>query len=192
MRQICTIDGCEGLVNGHGLCGKHYARARKHGSPLGGSHNHATLYERLWRQVSKQSGCWLWTGNTSPIGYGRIQSGGKGSKHLSAHRVAFEAANGPIPPGLVVMHSCDNRRCCNPAHLSRGTHKQNTADMIAKGRHARKAPLGEASGVAVLTEEIVRVIRASNERTADLARRFGAAPNTIRAVRTGRTWTHVT
>lgn len=90
------------------------------------------------------------------------------------------------------MHSCDVMRCVNPAHLSLGTPKENTADMIAKGRHARQAPKGEASGKAVLTEEIVRAIRASDESHAVLARRFGCGANTVRGVRTGRTWSHVT
>jgi hypothetical protein len=90
------------------------------------------------------------------------------------------------------MHSCDNPACVNPAHLTSGTHKANTADMIAKGRHARQAPAGQDNGKSILTEETVRMIRASPQTNAELSRELGVSPNTIRGVRTGRTWAHVT
>jgi hypothetical protein len=55
--------------------------------------------------------------------------------------MAWELAYGPIPPGLHVLHRCDNKPCCNPAHLFLGTKADNHADMMTKGRHgnARKA-----------------------------------------------------
>lgn len=195
-RTICKISGCEQLVNGHGLCGKHYIRWRKHGDPLGGNRNHAEPSVRFWRRVERSAPdvCWQWVGAKAKNGYGSFQPGGNGSPGMGAHRYCYELHHGPISGGrsAVVMHSCDNRLCVNPAHLSLGTHKQNTADMIAKGRHARLAPVGTDSPRAVLDEDAVRYIRKSDDSHAALARRFGCGATTIRSVRDGRTWTHVT
>jgi hypothetical protein len=51
-----------------------------------------------------------------------------------AHRVAWTLTYGPIPKNLCVLHHCDNKPCCNPAHLFLGTKVDNARDMIVKGR----------------------------------------------------------
>ena len=58
--------------------------------------------------------CWPWTRYRNPDGYGEISNTG-GTKY--AHRVAWELANGPIPDGLTVDHTCFNPPCQNPAHM---------------------------------------------------------------------------
>ncbi len=94
--------------------------------------------ERFWRRVARPSDapnvCWEWQGGSTIGGYGNF---GTGECIYLAHRVAYELAVGPIPPGLLVMHSCDNPRCCRPSHLSVGTYADNTADMMAKGRGSK-------------------------------------------------------
>jgi hypothetical protein len=40
-----------------------------------------------------------------------------------------------IPAGMDICHSCDYRRCCNPAHLTAKPRQQNVADMMSRGRH---------------------------------------------------------
>lgn len=64
--------------------------------------------------VVEASGCWRWTANTLPNGYGRFWLNGE---KRYAHRAAYEMFVGPIPPGLQVDHLCRSRRCVNPAHL---------------------------------------------------------------------------
>ncbi len=75
--------------------------------------------------------CWLWLRPLQKGGYGRIRVGGK---DLSAHRYFFEASNGPIPPGLVLDHLCNEASCVNPSHLEAVTQKENLHRKIARQR----------------------------------------------------------
>lgn len=91
--------------------------------------------ERFWQRIDRGGGpdaCWPWTGARCPSGYGRVKILGR---CRSPHRFALEwHIQDLVPTGLVVMHSCDNRLCCNPAHLSIGTYKDNAQDAARKGR----------------------------------------------------------
>ena len=152
------------------------------------------LADRFWEKVRKTPGCWLWTGakrvsarHKGPDYYGNIAEGGQGGATLGAHVVSWLLHFGPVPPGLFVLHSCDNRACVRPDHLFLGTAKDNTLDMLAKGR----CHLGEAHYGAKLTEDAVRTIRQAVESVGELARVYGVSPRTIRDARGGKCWRHV-
>ena len=100
--------------------------------------------------------CWEWKGCDNGYGYGLIGSGGKHSKMLKAHRVAWELANDQeVPEGMHVLHHCDNPPCCNISHLYIGTHADNMRDMAKRGRGRGCPPLGENHGGAKVPDWIV-------------------------------------
>ncbi len=170
----------------------HWMRVRAHGTTDGGPTTHAPPQVRFWRYVEKRGPdeCWLWTGKTEKNGYGRFQVGGRGSPHLGAHRYSFELATGETPP--VVMHKCDNPTCVNPSHLRAGTHKSNTADMIAKGRMKPGRALGANNFNTKLDADKVRAIRLrQGESAGSVGRDFGVNHGTILAIWRGITWKHI-
>jgi hypothetical protein len=125
----------------------------------------------------------MWRRNRQ--GYGK-QSG------VGAHRVAWEMANGPIPPGAFVLHRCDNPPCVRPDHLFLGTHAENMRDMVAKRRDHRR--FGAENNAAKLTESDVidiRTLHAFGAVKAKLARAFGVCESNIGAILARRVWRHV-
>lgn len=149
---------------------------------------------RIQRQVESSivpgalDDCWPWRGTTRN-GYGYVTDHGNGRcVHVYAHRRVYETATGTtLPKGAVVRHTCDNRLCCNPAHLVPGSPYDNVRDCVARGRNAR----GERSPQARLREADVRaILQAYREgvRIVDLAREHGVHKTTISDVVHGRTW----
>lgn len=132
--QPCTAPGCERIAQlTRGMCPTHYSRLRlsvPRREPL------VPLDVRFWAKVAKGDGCWEWTASRNSLGYGNIRVE---RKRFVAHRVAWALTYGPIPDGLFVCHHCDNPPCCRPDHLFLGTHADNMADMVAKGRCRKSA-----------------------------------------------------
>jgi hypothetical protein len=129
--------------------------------------------------------CHEWTGGLDANGYGRMLVNGK---YVSAHRLSWELTddNGPIPPGMSVLHKCDNRRCVLGEHLFLGTAADNSADMVQKGRSKACNAPGEKNSNARLSEEEVEEIReryrAGDISQAALGREFGVTQMTISLV----------
>ena len=93
------------------------------------------LADRFHEKVSRiptARGCLLWTASTTGGGYGEIAIG---RKTAQAHRVAWELANGPVPPGMHVLHRCDVRHCVAVPHLFLGSNHDNVKDRVTKGRN---------------------------------------------------------
>lgn len=140
---------------------------------------------RFWANVDKRGDdeCWPWTGSRSWSGYGRLFVE---SRRITATRLALAFA-GQVPPvDRLVCHRCDNPICVNPAHLFVGTHAENTADRVRKGR--RLHALGRNKHSAKLTPDHVREIRRSPLTCRLLAEHYGVSEEAVRFARVGRTW----
>lgn len=143
------------------------------------------------------NGCHIFVGSTDHWGYGLIYWE---RKLRPAHRFAWEAHNGPIPPGMFVCHSCDNPPCVNPDHLWLGTNDDNMADMKAKGRARNGAitgtyrtPKGHLKGRRFalpdrrkLSWEQIQEIRDSKRTYEQIGRQFGVTDGTIWRIKKGK------
>jgi hypothetical protein len=87
--------------------------------------------------VVKTDGCWLWISAKNSKGYGSFWLD---SKTRPAHHVAFVLWNGKITAGMMVLHTCDNPSCVNPAHLYLGDNAQNMRDMWSRKRREGRKP----------------------------------------------------
>lgn len=114
------------------------------------------LAERFWEKVDRTGTCWLWTAHCNNRGYGWFYDQRK-NRPAFAHRIAWELENGPVPPGLHVLHHCDTPPCVRPLHLFTGTLADNSADMKAKGRSPRT--IGDRNGKSKITEAEADEIR---------------------------------
>lgn len=102
----------------------------------------ANTSDVLWEKVEikEPHECWPWKGYKNEEGYGRTWIDDNG---YYAHRVIFNL----VYPNVIqlsapknthdsgfLLHTCDNPSCCNPLHLFVGTHADNMADKVSKGR----------------------------------------------------------
>lgn len=129
----------------------------------------------FWSRLNKTTTCWLWTGGSVTRGYGQLWSHGKCYK---AHRYAWQLVNGEIPSGMCVRHKCDVPSCCNPDHLELGSHADNVADRVKRGRGAR----GSRVGTAKLSDQDVTEIRSllcSGVTQVEVAKRYSIHKETV-------------
>lgn len=153
------------------------------GIPIVPEKSERKFFERIQKGAPDE--CWPYVGPLDTKGYSRLHAWIDGEwGHIRGHRWAYYCATGKWSPFLI-LHSCDNRACCNPAHLREGTHEDNMRDMRERGRsqagdrnpsrlyperrprgdahgmrkHPERVPRGERSGNAKLNDNIVRRIR---------------------------------
>lgn len=157
------------------------------------------LFQEMLKAIPLDDACMEWPRGRHKRGYGKIWHDGERKK---THQLAYELTKGPIPEGHGVLHKCDNPPCFRPDHLFTGTQEDNVRDAVSKGRwstHTLPAsiprPKGERNANSVLTENLVREIRALHAATgmkfSPIGRKFGVSPTTIEAVVRRKTWKHV-
>lgn len=84
------------------------------------------------------NGCWIWRGGKNKQRQGVVRHEGK---NWVTSRLAYTLHNNKIiPKGYYIYHTCDNPSCINPEHLWLGTPKDNTRDMMQKGRRRAERP----------------------------------------------------
>lgn len=67
-------------------------------------------FESLVDRGGGEEACHFWLGPVFVHGAGR-------AGNANAHRVAWEAKNGPVPDGKVVRRKCGTNLCVNDAHM---------------------------------------------------------------------------
>lgn len=150
---------------------------------------------RFWSKVDMRGPdeCWDWRASLNSNGYGRFKLASY--TMISANRVALIGVKREEPDGLHALHHCDNRKCCNPAHLYFGTHAQNMQDKSDRNRWRGGDHAGEKNPHAKLTDEhvatIVRRLEAgwgNKEIAADLP----VSDSMVSLIRLGKMWRPVT
>jgi hypothetical protein len=132
------------------------------------------------------SGCWLWSGATTPDGYGVFKIAGIASL---AHRAAWHLFKGALP--LCVCHRCDTPQCVNPEHLFAGDRPANNRDRHRKGRSRGGSNAGENSPLAKLNERSVAQIRATaaaGVSQREVAKQHGISQGHVSAIVNGKKW----
>ncbi len=137
--------------------------------------------EKILARVASDGDCEIFTGGTMGRGYGTAAICGKSAR---VHRAVYEYRNGEIPEGMMVCHSCDNRKCVKIDHLFLGTAKDNSRDMTEKRRQ-----------FSILKESDVPEIRvmlsSGNYTQAEIGEIYGVGRAAIAHLKSGRTWSHV-
>jgi hypothetical protein len=146
-----------------------------------------SLFER---DVIKTTDCWKWKKMPLPNGYNRLLVRDK--TFFLAHRVSWMITYGLIPKNTFILHKCDNPGCTNPEHLFLGTPKDNSQDMIKKGRHnPNKGQLHY--NVKLKDENVIKIKELISQGISQnkLGKMFNVSPSAIQNIADGKTWKHL-
>lgn len=175
--------------------------------PLRGYLGDERVIARFMKKVEKPAdgggGCWLWAGCRSRNLDGSFRASFRGpGNSRSASRMAYALFKGDVKGDALVLHSCDNGLCVNPDHLRLGSHKENTGDMLARGRGmlgVRAVPGTRKRGykrpfmnrVRKLTDDAVRAIRVDERPVHEVALSHGVSETTVFNILARRRKAHV-
>jgi hypothetical protein len=173
------------------------AYRKRVGREVGSAGKPANTPEVLWSKVDKkgEDDCWNWKGYKNAQGYGRTWINDCG---YYAHRVIFDLAN----PNTItlsapkdtdetgfLLHTCDNPSCCNPKHLFVGTHADNMADKVAKGRSPDfSGGKGPRCKLSMAQAREIRQLRKEGVSARDLAKRYEISLPSIKTLLRGNSY----
>lgn len=148
-----------------------------------------TDIDLFWAKVRKTDTCWVWIGARQRDGYAHFRS--RAGKTITASRFSYEMANGQIPAGLDIMHTCDNPACVNPGHLRAATTMENIHDARDKRRHVHGDRQPRRKLNAAQAREILAL--KGTVRAEDLAAsgRYPVGKGTIQAIWYRRLWKYI-
>lgn len=159
---------------------------------LGFRTKHTVDEMRSYTVIDSYTGCWNWNSGKNEHGYGYIWH--DGAKWL-APRLMFALSNPEQDISrLFVLHRCDNPPCINPDHLYLGTKKQNSEDMVRRGRQNHDGYRGSKSPFAKLSEPDIPVIRqrvSNGEPIERLRKEYGVVWKVIKRIACREKWKHV-
>lgn len=188
INRICSVQDCGKDSYKRGLCCPHYERLRRHGDPLAGRVHDGDV-ARFINEIAmqfKSNECLTWPFATDNYGYGKLRFDGR---TISAHRYICTLVHGLHKEDRTqAAHSCGmgSKGCVNPNHLSWKTRKENEADKLLHGTHAR----GERCGTSKLTEADVKEIRILKgvKPQKEIAERFQISVPTVSEIQNRRKW----
>jgi hypothetical protein len=123
--------------------------------------NNPSFEKRFYSKIKIENDCHIWTGATKSSGYGIITIGKRNEGLISSNRAAYILYHQiSINENYIILHSCNNKLCCNPKHLSEGTHSDNIKQAYNDG--LRK--IGETHQFAKLSNEDVIIIKNMKEK----------------------------
>ena len=189
---MCSVDGCDGRVFGHGLCNKHYKKVRKYGDPLHGRVNSERGAPMKWiiDHVDHDGDeCLIWPFfRVKGRGYGRIG-------REFAHRVMCMKVHGAPPSALhQAAHSCGkgHEGCVNPKHLRWDTAKGNNADRIVHGTDGARE---RNPSVKLSPDQVTKIKALAGTRRCrgrftqyQVAEMFGVSQSQVSAIVRGASW----
>lgn len=146
---------------------------------------YTAFLQKVDTKCFSQDECWEWRGAGKGNGYGNI---GVSGKNMSAHRRAYELMVGPVPDGVDVCHTCDNRSCVNPDHLFIGSRKDNMQDAKAKGRTSGGQRFHLKKEIVIEIVERLNSGHSPRRISNDMDVNYG----TVTAIRSGRSYSNLT
>ena len=113
----------------------------------------------------------------------------KDGARYTAHNYALRQAVGEPPAGKTqAAHTCRMAYCCNPAHLSWKSPKENAADKHRDGTHQSGDKAGHRKLWADDVREMKRLYDEGGWTHATLAERYGVVRQTVTAALNGDNW----